>query len=99
MRIFELPKRDPEANFQSILDLTDRAVSVWEKKTGIASAFAEGESTAIVKKLKSQRADASFNSIQEDTQNNSPETSQTLKRWMIVSSLVLILVLIYLLLK
>ena len=99
MRIFELPKRDPEANFQSILDLSDRAVSVWEKKTGIPSAFAEGEATAIVKKLKSQRADASFNSIQEDTQNNRPETSQTLKRWLIVSSFVLILVLIYLLLK
>lgn len=99
MRIFELPKKDPETNFQSMLDLTDRAVTSWEKKAGVSSAFAEGEATAIVKKLKSQRMDASFNSIQEDTQNNKPEPSQRLKLWVVISSVVLIIVLIYLLLK
>lgn len=99
MRIFELPKKDPETNFQSMLDLTDRAVTSWEKKAGVSSAFGEGESTAIVKKLKTQRMDASFNSMQEDTQKNKPEPSQRLKIWVLISSVVLIIVLVYLLLK
>lgn len=66
MRIFELPKKNTEASFQNILDIVDKSVSLWEKKAGKASAFGEGEMTAIVKKGKTEKNEAPPEPPQED---------------------------------
>jgi hypothetical protein len=77
MRIFELPKKNTEASFQNILDIVEKSVSNWEKKAGKASAFGEGEMTAIVKKGKTEKNEAPQEPPAEDLEEFETPKSNT----------------------